>query len=475
MTICFRGSMAKTTFAGELFMLLLAGCGGHAAGEPGDPVRSDATACTQLEGTGLPVGFRRLNVRDAPYSAAGDGVTDDTTALQRALDDAAHMPMPSPEHYTVPSDSGHGGVVFIPAGNYLIASHLTIPPSVTLMGEFGGPPNASWSPSPSGATGAVLLSTANPGMPNATPFISLSAGATLEGVSIFYPEQTETNPPIAYPWTVRTTGLQASMIHVALINPFRGVDIASNFAARFYLRGIYGQPLDQGIAVDHSLDIGRIEDVHFTPIWRGDPASPTLAYQRASAIAITFLRSDWQIMTDIELRGYATGVRFAASPSPCAIAGACGRTNGQFTNLTIDADIGLDIVETANTGLHVSGYNYSTTGASGRYRIPVWQRASSTPNFVTISRAVFEGPIEQAAAWDSPGCLSLVDTTIGAWNPAKPAIAVHVGQVVVQRTTFAPGNSVAIAMTGNGRGTATGNTLAGNRITGTVAAAGNTP
>jgi len=45
-----------------------------------------------------------VNVRDAPYAARGDGIADDTHAIQRALDAVA----------------GTGGTVLVPAGTYLI-------------------------------------------------------------------------------------------------------------------------------------------------------------------------------------------------------------------------------------------------------------------------------------------------------------------------------------------------------------------
>lgn len=46
-----------------------------------------------------------VNVKDAPYNAAGDGVTDDTTAIQTALNDVGAL---------------GGGVVFIPRGTYFV-------------------------------------------------------------------------------------------------------------------------------------------------------------------------------------------------------------------------------------------------------------------------------------------------------------------------------------------------------------------
>src|SRR5690349_11774140 len=60
-----------------------------------------------------------VNVKSAPYNATGNGVTDDTNAIQQALNDIGAM---------------GDGIVFVPEGNYLIASHLVVPASTVLKG-----------------------------------------------------------------------------------------------------------------------------------------------------------------------------------------------------------------------------------------------------------------------------------------------------------------------------------------------------
>jgi len=56
-------------------------------------------------------------------------------------------------------------------------------------------------------SGTTLLAVEGKGNPNGTPFISLNGpNSGVEGLNIFYPQQTETNPPIAYPWTIRGNG-----------------------------------------------------------------------------------------------------------------------------------------------------------------------------------------------------------------------------------------------------------------------------
>lgn len=59
-----------------------------------------------------------FNVTDAPYNAQGDGIVDDTTAIQAAIDDC-------PE----------GQAVFIPEGTYRTTAQLTIQSSIVLRGD----------------------------------------------------------------------------------------------------------------------------------------------------------------------------------------------------------------------------------------------------------------------------------------------------------------------------------------------------
>lgn len=58
------------------------------------------------------------NVKDATYGAVGDGIIDDTSAIQSALTAAATK----------------GGIVFFPGGLYRITAALTVPANVSLMG-----------------------------------------------------------------------------------------------------------------------------------------------------------------------------------------------------------------------------------------------------------------------------------------------------------------------------------------------------
>ena len=83
-----------------------------------------------------------LDVR--AYGATGDGVTDDTAAIQAALNNASVIT--------------RGAIVFMPAGDYLVTSTLRVYAGVTLQGAGPGSPNNPGTKliAASGFTGPVI-------------------------------------------------------------------------------------------------------------------------------------------------------------------------------------------------------------------------------------------------------------------------------------------------------------------------------
>ncbi|MHB9035758.1 MAG: glycosyl hydrolase family 28-related protein [Armatimonadota bacterium] len=249
-----------------------------------------------------------LNVRDA--GAKGDGKTDDTAAFQSALNKVK---------------AAGGGIVTVPAGNYLIKTHLIIPEDVTLEGTFRAPisidahtglthvfgkfdHDALVAPKP--RHGSVLLAVEGKGNANAHPFISMNNNSTLKGLAIFHPEQS-VDAPTPYPWAIRGNGYNNSIVDVQLINPWWGVDFGTNYVARHYVKGLYGQPIDLGIFVDNCGDCGRMEDVHFWPFWTTlENDSAVRVHMKERGTAFKFGRTDGEMMINCFAIMYNIGFHF---------------------------------------------------------------------------------------------------------------------------------------------------------------------
>jgi len=95
-----------------------------ATGSQGPQGPTGATGATGPTGPAGPGGFTVINVKSSPYNATGDGVTDDTAALQAAV---AAVP-------------AAGAIVYFPAGTYIYnsATQLDIPANSAFVGVRGG-------------------------------------------------------------------------------------------------------------------------------------------------------------------------------------------------------------------------------------------------------------------------------------------------------------------------------------------------
>ena len=112
----------------------------------------------------------------ADHGAVGDGQTDDTAAIQAALDAAA--------------DGPH--VVTLPPGAYLISAELNIPPGVTLTGM-----TPRWE---DGSTTILVKE-------NGFSAVRLNNFSNVRAVAFSYPNNHNGDDPDAYPPTVLLAGL----------------------------------------------------------------------------------------------------------------------------------------------------------------------------------------------------------------------------------------------------------------------------
>ena len=274
------------------------------------------------------------------FGVAGDGETDDTAAFQAALDAAAET----------------GGVVGVPAGRFRIEGRLNVPANVTIEGTWRAPARHKDS------KGSTLLAYAGKGDADGEPFITLGECSMLKGLVIHYPEQVDENPPIPYPWTVRGSGDNCTILDVLMTNPYQAVDFGTHAAGRHYINRLYVQALYRGIFVDKCFDVGRMENVHVWPFWSTE--GPVREFTREQGIAFIFGRTDWEYVTNSFCIGYNVGFLFkgfengpgnvlitqsGSDVGPCAVRVEAVQGHSGITFANCQMMAGIE-VEPTNTG-----------------------------------------------------------------------------------------------------------------------------
>jgi len=215
-----------------------------------------------------------LNVKD--YGAKGDGITDDTTAFNNALLAASAI----------------GGIAYVPPSNkgYVLAGTVTLPPYSTLMGSAVFPSQSSeagnWTP-----IGSTLLFTTT------SSTIISSHGTTISGLTFYYPNQTNTNPPIVYPATIQMATEQYICDHrienCYVVNAYQFITTVKAHA-RLTIKDIMGWCLYNFATIDDAWDTDHIENITLNPgYWwifeNGDPlSSPSYAFSKANMTGINF-------------------------------------------------------------------------------------------------------------------------------------------------------------------------------------------
>lgn len=168
------------------------------------------------------------------FGAKGDGVADDTAAIQKALS----------------SLDSRGGVVHLPAGRYVISDSLRIPGGVTLLGE-----GARWENS---ASGLIILK-------NGFSAVRLGHGSGVKAFAISYPNNQDTDKPEVYPPAVLLEGINPSVENIVFDCAYTGVSTPPGGAnaGQGMFKNLTGFVHKTGIHLSGCRDVNRIVDVHW--------------------------------------------------------------------------------------------------------------------------------------------------------------------------------------------------------------------
>lgn len=181
---------------------------------------------------------------DAPYGAKGDATTDDTAAIQHALD--------------VAGGSG-GGIVFLPPGKYKLLGSLEVPSGVELRGTYELR-HRVWPGQDGKAKGAILQPYAHEGQPDGPPAVALNANSGLVGVTFSYESQAP-GALTPFPPTVQGRGGNIYVVGVVSPNSWTLIDLQSYACTNHLIYMADGFGLQRGFTVGHGSS-GSIVDCH---------------------------------------------------------------------------------------------------------------------------------------------------------------------------------------------------------------------
>jgi hypothetical protein len=344
--------------------------------------------------------------------AKADGITDDTAAIQKALDRAGQA----------------GGRVHLPPARYLVKGSLRIPPGVTLQGMMESP---VWSEP---LKGSIILAVGGRDNEDGPALFEMGHSSAVRGLTVFYPEQQTTNIH-PYAWTFHLQGHDNTVENVTLINSYNGIRIGPEGNVRHRVRSVYGCVLRRGILVDTCSDIGRIENVQFHCHWWSAPEvggdwKPVHEFMWRNCEAFIFGRTDWEYVNNTFVYPVNVGYRFIKTRS--------GAANGQFSGIGADeSQICVKVEEIQPMGLLIS--NGQFVCMHGDRRIPVLVE-STCRGSVRLVNCAFWGPNRQCVVSHSKSFVSLSDCYLSssgrAKNPGVALIEADGGKLQVRGCSF---------------------------------------
>lgn len=234
------------------------------------------------------------------FGARGDGTTNDSFAIQKAVDEAS-------------GKNGKGGVVWFPPGTYLINAgprpdrgiHISAPVILAGAGTgvpFGIPPETDHLTT----NGSKIFVTNT----EIVPIWISGQGTVMRDIAIYH-QQPDPQPgqkwePLPYNAAIFAHTADVRLENIFLRNPTIGV-LCEN-TGRLSINRLFGQPLAIGVLLDQLHDVTRIDNVHFWKYWSMNPAVDEYLFNKA--IAIASYRNDNPLFSNIFTIGYNTGFLF---------------------------------------------------------------------------------------------------------------------------------------------------------------------
>jgi Pectate lyase superfamily protein len=280
----------------------------------------------------------------ASFGAKGDGQTDDTAAIQAAINAAG---------------AAGGGSVVLSVARYFTAGTLVIPAGVVLSGPTEGPIDVSGINPASTAVAATLLITNT-----SNPFITLQGiGAGVTDLLFHYPNQvaTSASAPNVYPYTILVTAPGTKIARSTVINAYDFLDIE---VGRTLVHDMTIGAFHNSINIDHAYDHVTLRHLDIDVVW--DIVGPQVypepidTWVMNNGTALVVNRMDSLEVSNFVVYSHFTGMRLTDSPDTSQNP-RCGYGTG--------SDIDLDTVQygIVVTASNTPGYKFTNVDIGSGY------------------------------------------------------------------------------------------------------------
>lgn len=181
------------------------------------------------------------------FGAKGDGHTDDSAAIQSAINAARA--------------AGGGSVVFSVA-RYFTTARFVVPKGVVLCGAIEGPFDVAGVNPANTAVAPTLLITNTGG-----PFVTLNdLGAGVTDLLFHYPNQVGSGAaaPTAYPYTILVLAPGTKVARSTVTNAYNFLDIE---VGRTMAQDLFIGAFNTGVNIDHTLDHVSLRNLLNSVFW----------------------------------------------------------------------------------------------------------------------------------------------------------------------------------------------------------------
>lgn len=362
-----------------------------------------------------------VDVRD--FGAVADGTTDDSAAIQSAIDYAN-----ANQISTVRA-----------IGDFALTSGIIIKEGVTL---FGGenPPNpryrngTGWEQLDTGSVINVKFGSGLSADNFANAALTMYDNSGVRGFAFIYPDQDMTaTTPTTYPPTVTVapTHNGITVSDCAFVNSYSAVDARRDHALLRVLN-CKGYPIRWGIRLGSMTDNDYVEGVHFQPLqaYRGsvDATNSLVGYISENATAIDLGRVSWSVLSSVFAYGYNQGIRMYYQAADTDVTNPGGVETLHVNNCGFDSCyFGLYATHvpqagTTHFGVHVENTFFAPTDPYNAARVQsrgiYWDMDAATAgdSALTVNTCRFWGADDVVIECINSRGINITDSTFFQWG-----------------------------------------------------------